>query len=337
MKKTISLLLLLMLLTAAGYADDVRAMGMGGAFVAVADDATAIIYNPAGMTQIKTISLKFGVGVEIADEENYQNVINYFKSDTTFKDPNSLMNINTSFNTRATGNIGFATSRFGLSLLPNFQVIADVQNNQLTMTQLSTSNLALALPLADFTRALGNFSLGTNLKLYHAEIDHFELAAGNVGVKQKTTPGQGVGVDIGLLANFGMLKAGINVKDVYSKMVWDPVNQNSYTSSFEPIMNLGVAVKPPRTGLTLAADYTDVVIKKGLNGKVRVGFEQTLLWLFDIRGGATMYKDLVGEDRIDLSAGLGLNFGPVQADIALRSSDFFKKTADASLAFTIQF
>ena len=36
-----------------------RAMGMGGAFIAVADDATAASWNPAGLTQLKRPEISF--------------------------------------------------------------------------------------------------------------------------------------------------------------------------------------------------------------------------------------------------------------------------------------
>ncbi|HBR28706.1 MAG TPA: hypothetical protein DD789_04595, partial [Firmicutes bacterium] len=49
-------LLLLMASTQAAIASTGmggRAMGMGGAFTAVADDGTAAYWNPAGLTQLK--------------------------------------------------------------------------------------------------------------------------------------------------------------------------------------------------------------------------------------------------------------------------------------------
>ncbi|MBC8181770.1 PorV/PorQ family protein [candidate division KSB1 bacterium] len=36
-----------------------RANGMGGSFTGIADDATAIFYNPAGLTQMKLVSAEY--------------------------------------------------------------------------------------------------------------------------------------------------------------------------------------------------------------------------------------------------------------------------------------
>ena len=44
-----------------------RAMGMGGAFTAVADDESAFYWNPAGITQIRFISVMLGAGAQGED------------------------------------------------------------------------------------------------------------------------------------------------------------------------------------------------------------------------------------------------------------------------------
>ncbi len=67
-----SLLFLLFLLghPTVGVAFDMagpRSMGMGGAFVAVTDDATAVYWNPAAITQIKGVDVNAFAGVKGAD------------------------------------------------------------------------------------------------------------------------------------------------------------------------------------------------------------------------------------------------------------------------------
>ena len=49
-----------------------RANGMGGAFVAIADDGFAPYYNPAGMTQLKTPMITGDISLSEASEENFR-------------------------------------------------------------------------------------------------------------------------------------------------------------------------------------------------------------------------------------------------------------------------
>ena len=48
---------------------DARATGQGEAFVAQADDASAIYYNPAGLTQIKGTEITSGMEVSFPDSQ----------------------------------------------------------------------------------------------------------------------------------------------------------------------------------------------------------------------------------------------------------------------------
>lgn len=45
-----------------------RAIGLGGAFSAVADDGSALFWNPAGMARMKTSQLNFSAGFPDTDE-----------------------------------------------------------------------------------------------------------------------------------------------------------------------------------------------------------------------------------------------------------------------------
>lgn len=61
-----------------------RAMGMGGAFIAVADDSTALHWNPAGLSQIRRVEIFGGLSHERfeADTEYFGNLDETFTSNT---------------------------------------------------------------------------------------------------------------------------------------------------------------------------------------------------------------------------------------------------------------
>jgi long-chain fatty acid transport protein len=66
-----------------------RPMGMGGAFIGIADDSTALHWNPAGLTQIRRLEFYSGLSydkVEI-ETEYFGNTASTFTSDTH---PNSI-------------------------------------------------------------------------------------------------------------------------------------------------------------------------------------------------------------------------------------------------------
>ena len=82
-----------------------RAVGMGGAFIAVADDATAASWNPAGLIQLEMPELSF-VGAYLSNTEDFssssnpeingsinisESNINYFSASYTFSYLNKNM------------------------------------------------------------------------------------------------------------------------------------------------------------------------------------------------------------------------------------------------------
>ncbi len=104
-----------------------RAMGMGGAHIAVATDATALIYNPAGLARIPRI--------EFSGSLSYQRLKNstgYFEL-TTPNYNHSFLQTNTRFNS---GNIvlpvptyrGSLVLAIGVNQIKNFDKILDYVN-----------------------------------------------------------------------------------------------------------------------------------------------------------------------------------------------------------------
>lgn len=73
-----------------------RAMGMGGTYIAVANDATALVYNPAGLAQVRRIEFSGGL-----THQRLKNRTGFFES-TTPHFNNSLLQTNTRF---SSGNI----------------------------------------------------------------------------------------------------------------------------------------------------------------------------------------------------------------------------------------
>ena len=61
-----------------------RAWGMGGAYTAVADDAGAVFWNPAGLMQIKEPSIDVALSFHTEAADSYESLISYLEPDSGY-------------------------------------------------------------------------------------------------------------------------------------------------------------------------------------------------------------------------------------------------------------
>lgn len=98
MKKTIILAILLVLSSSTAMGGEypyiykgLRPMGMGGAFVAVSDDANALFYNPAGLTRVQNIRASlFPLGIEIGKKHTRSSLMHTTLISTTNPRPPNI-------------------------------------------------------------------------------------------------------------------------------------------------------------------------------------------------------------------------------------------------------
>jgi long-chain fatty acid transport protein len=106
-----------------------RAMGMGGAYIAVANDATALVYNPAGLAQVRRIEFSGGL-----THQGLKNRTGYFDSAIPYYN-NSFLQSNTRF---SSGNIvlpvptyrGSLVFALGVNRIGSFDRTLDYVNPQ---------------------------------------------------------------------------------------------------------------------------------------------------------------------------------------------------------------
>lgn len=149
---------------------DARAGGMGGASVALADDAVATHYNPAGITGVKLVS----------GEVDYAHWSPELASDLHYTHVCGVVNLGDY------GHVGLALKH--LSLGKN--VRTDEHGNELG----TFDSWEAAIAASYAYRASDNLSLGMNLKYIHSR-----LADQGAGLEKGKGTGQSMALDVGLL------------------------------------------------------------------------------------------------------------------------------------------
>ena len=169
---------------------DARATGQGEAFVAQADDASAIYYNPAGLTQQTGTEVTSGGYFDFAGSKLNNTVNNtttsflpHFYCATDFGKTNSPWRVGLGFNVP-----------FGSQASPDghFQ-------NQVTKSSLAVYNIAPSVAY----RFNEHFSLGVDLNIYHGDTTfEQEVAAFGNAVYHFQGDGNAVGATVGALYKF---------------------------------------------------------------------------------------------------------------------------------------
>ncbi len=170
-----------------------RALGMGGTFAAICDDATAAVWNPAGLSQVDTRQAAMMYSNEF-DMDIYLNYVGYVQPVSYF------------------GSFGFTYAQLNTGFVP-VTTTKDAYGRPIIERYMSNNESAFVLTWAkDMARRKA--SIGINVKFLSQTFDD--------------NHGRGVDLDLGFLFkptdNFSM---GITFQDfLIGKMNWDGVDDN---------------------------------------------------------------------------------------------------------------
>lgn len=196
-----------------------RALGMGGAFVAVANDVTAGYYNPAGLANINYPQLS------LMHSEQFGDLVNYDYGAVAIPFDNDL-------------SFGLSIMRLGVDGIPdtrnalrdaNGDGIIDVNDglrlDYNKITEFSNQDWAFYLTFAK--RETDNFYWGANIKVIRRDLAEFGAT--------------GIGFDVGAYYSpMPNLFLGGNVQDVTTTIVAWNTGRNELIS---PTLKLGAAYK----------------------------------------------------------------------------------------------
>ncbi len=263
-----------------------RALGMAGAFVAVADDATAAHWNPAGLV--------FGgpAGVTIG----WQRFQTGKRDLAPYPGPGRE---NGSFTGLGTWPIGASFARFETTEL------VDQADGTLGSVSLRTNQYAVSV-LQSITQGL---VIGSTLKYLRGTVASGPAGGPTVadalrlGSELDEEPNSAFDLDVGVMADFGKARVGLMLKNLTTPE-FGPVAETAIT--LPRLYRLGVAVFPV-DGLTLAidVDLDTVDLRDGLRRMIAMGGEGRLGRRLFLRSGVRW--SLEGEDRLVGAVGGSLN------------------------------
>lgn len=296
-----------------------RALGMGDAFVAVADDETAVYWNPAGITQIGHFSL---VPALAFGTDNWAELWQAVNSASAGQSP-----VLTGSQLAPAALVGVVTSRFAVSELISAGATADVPGDgtaSLNGGGEAATIVTGAVPFQIANMKQGTVAVGVNVKFvqtYGGSIT-YNLSTG--AITDNTLSGSGIGFDAGLLARLGdFVQIGAMARDVYANVPGHALRLDG-----------GVAAKVPFFGTRVAASIQDYTPGDSAFS-VHVGAEQVLLGLLAARAGA--YWESGGLGSLWYTAGAGIALGPLVIDLGVASDDMLVSHARASLSAGLRF
>lgn len=295
-----------------------RALGMGGAFTGIADDATGAFWNPAGLTRITRTQAGFMHSQRFSGSVNYD----YASIAHPLESSGAV--------------VGLSLFRQGVDGIKNTLNAWDRERDRpvadptAQITEFSASDVALMLSYA--SPLSESLSWGTNVKLVYGRLGPFAQA-------------WGYSLDAGVLYTQGSLRAGITAVDLTTLLKFWSVNEErleplrDYFSDAElndafprgrtelslPYLRSGVAWMQPFGDLdvTIAADLD--VLPEGRDAFVlnmgtfsvhpRAGLEVSYMDILSIRAGlAEVATTFEGDLTFSPTLGTGFVIGRLGFD-----------------------
>ncbi len=295
-----------------------RALGLGGAYCALARDVTAIYWNPAGLAHVEFPQ------VMLMHAELYRGIVNYnFGGFALPMGP--------------TRTLGFGITRVSVDDIhvtqltnPELKLGELYENEQGEMVQNrprvigNISDAEYAIYLSYAIKRSERFSYGANVKVLHKGIgDHSAW---------------GLGFDLGVMYNpTGNLFIGANFNDITSTILaWDTGRREVIV----PALKIGATY--PLT-LPVFGGYVSPAIDFELGFEGREYAAQTTVGPVSVDarfGGEYQFKDLLairaGSDAGNLAFGAGIRMPKLQIDYAFLRHVELHNTHRISARLTIQ-
>jgi len=257
-----------------------RSIGLAGAFTAIADDATATVWNPAGLGSAADLSLNFSTQRLALDRSH--NFIALTKA------------------LGSAGSIGIAVTNAGVSGIQQY----DANENYGGEFDYSANAYSLSYGIG-----VGNFSVGLTGR----------MLADNFGLESVENQSGFGGVDVGLMGHALHIDVGEEkVPTFHYGVVAKYLGASLGDDTVPMVVNVGLAYNLYMGNVvTFAADLEQEFVNLDESAtSLRLGAEYTIVTYkstaLSIRGGAKASRDTQS-----LFGGFGVNIGGLQIDYAI--------------------
>lgn len=299
-----------------------RALGMGGAYTAIADDESCVYWNPAGLTKVQGISiLSPNAQIRIKSNLDWQDVVK--NPPTTNEDRLKLLNKMESGVSTVdfSANLGFVMHGFAVSIVPMVNAKLDATGLNIQFDDngdpiFNASNLtpssatiggvgAVALCVSTARQLHNGGTLGVTVKsIQTKDFLQTETYTPNVltqtvdetSATTKDTNKNGLGVDLGYLQN-------VSKSTSVGVMVRNMIEPNVPGDFAVRQVSIGVAHRLVGNRVLLAADIANTFDKPELN----LGAELNAGKMLCVWGG--IYER-------EMTFGAGVNIFGLQAQLA---------------------
>lgn len=223
-----------------------RALGMGGAFTAVADNADSVYWNPAGLSQLQKGEATTMQTRLSTDADHYY--------------------ISVAFPNNGWGNFGVSWVQMGLGDITRTASSVEAHNEVVKLGSFSYTTSAYLLAYG--REFFNNLSLGVTGKYLTASM--LDIAGGQAS---------GYGLDLGALFKpNASLSLGLKVEDVVSELSWTTGTKE------KPPMRVKGGVALRFDGLILASEVRQI-IRRGYSPTLSAGFDWNFFDGVSLRAG----------------------------------------------------
>ena len=307
------------------FRPDIRALGMGGAYIAAGKNGGAFHYNPALLTQTTT---DIAIPISIGFDQNAANVFNFINdnsddlenfNDLSVADQDRLYNDLTPFDgerirVRVTPMFNIVTKNLGLAAYGIVRVGAGVDKGifEPRVEAGGVADVVVMLGMAKKTSE--KMAFGINAKIVNRRSTDFRVGVTKLedvadSVVDSLKNGKtGIALDLGMLYNLSeRTNLGFVIQDLYGKVG----NQR-----FPVNVKAGIATTPMRR-FTFALDVTDLLNQDGISlfSRVYMGGEFRIPFVSARAGFYQGYPTL----------GAGLNLKILKFDYAFYRREFGRR------------